>query len=77
MGHGVLEEDAFDHETASYNLLDESVEDVSEDEILENGESRFLAKNKKKQSSDASAHSYRLLTGTACVSPSLEILPPK
>jgi len=48
-GHGVLEEDEFDHETASYNLLDESVEDVSEDEILENGESRFLAKNKKKR----------------------------
>jgi len=76
-GHGVLEEDEFDHETASYNLLDESVEDVSEDEILENGESRFSAKNKKK-SSDTSAHSYRLLTGTACrVSPSLEVLPPK
>ena len=48
-GHGVLEEDEFDHEAASYNLLDESVENVSEDKILENGESRFLAKNKKKK----------------------------
>jgi len=46
-GHGVLAEDKFNHETASYNLLDEFVGDVSEDKILENGESRFLAKNKK------------------------------
>ncbi len=42
-GHGVLEEDEFDHETASSNLLDKLVEDVSEDVILESGETRFLA----------------------------------
>jgi hypothetical protein len=33
-----VEEDGFDHEAASFNLLDELAEDVSEDVILRNGE---------------------------------------
>jgi hypothetical protein len=41
-GDGDLEQDEFDHETESSNLLDELAEDVSEDVILENGETRFL-----------------------------------
>ena len=49
VGHGVLEEDEFDHETASFNLLDELVEDVSEDVILENGEIRILARQEQKK----------------------------
>jgi hypothetical protein len=60
VGHGVLEEDEFDHETASANLLDELVEDVSEDVILKNGETGFLARQEpKKETSDASMHSER------------------
>ena len=43
-GHGVFEEDEFDHETASFNLLDELVRDISENVILENGETCFLAR---------------------------------
>lgn len=49
VGHGVLEEDEFDHETASANLLDELVEDVSEDMILKNGETGFLARQEPKK----------------------------
>ena len=46
-GHGVLKEDKFDHETASIKLLDELVKDVSEDVVLENGETRFLARQER------------------------------
>ncbi len=48
-GHGIFEEDEFDHETASSNLLDELVKDISEDVILENGETRFLARQEPKR----------------------------
>jgi hypothetical protein len=41
-GHGVFEEDKYDQETAVSNLLDQLVKDVSEDVILENGETHFL-----------------------------------
>ena len=44
-GREVLEEDEFDEEKAVSNLLDELVKDVSEDVILENGETHFLTKN--------------------------------
>ena len=46
-GHGVLKEDKFDHETASIKLLDGLVKDVSEDVVLENGETRFLARQER------------------------------
>ena len=49
MGHGVLEEEEFDHETASFNLLDELTENVSEDEILEDGETHFLDQHDRKK----------------------------
>ena len=56
-GHGV-KEDKFDHEKASFKLLDELVDGVSDDVVLENGETRFLVRQEqKKQSSDASPHS--------------------
>jgi len=40
--HEALKEDKFDQETAVSNLLDELVKNVSEDVILENGETYFL-----------------------------------
>jgi len=56
-GHEVLEEDEFDQETAVSNLLDELLNDVSEDVILENGEICFLVRQDQKKSSDESAYS--------------------
>ena len=56
-GDEVLEEDEFDQETAVSNLLDKVVEDVSEDVILENGETYFLVRQDQKKSSDESAYS--------------------
>ena len=47
-GRGVLEEDKFDAETASFKLLDD-VKDVSEDIVLENGETRFFARQGPKK----------------------------
>ena|SRR5260221_1718257 len=41
VAHGVHEEDEFDHETASFNLLDELAEDISSDDMLEDGKPRF------------------------------------
>ena len=41
-GQEVLDEGEFDYETASFDLLDELVEDVSEDEILDDGETPFF-----------------------------------
>lgn len=48
-GHGVLEKDEFDQETAASNLLGELVKDVSEDMILENGETHFLGRRDQKK----------------------------
>ena len=48
-GHQVPEEDEFDQETAVSNLLDKLVEDVSEDVILENGETHFLDRQDQKK----------------------------
>ena len=48
-GHQVLKEDEFDQETAVSNLLDKVVEDVSEDVILENGETHFLDRQFQKK----------------------------
>ena len=53
-GHGVFEEDEFDHVTESSDLLDKLAEDVSEDVILEHGEARFLT---RQEHSDVSVHS--------------------
>lgn len=49
MGHEVLEKDEFDQETAASNLLDELVKDVSEDVILENGETHSLDRQDQKE----------------------------
>jgi len=76
-GHEELEEeeDESDQETAVSELLDELVKDVSEDVILENGETHFLDRQDQKRSSDESAYSQKLLTETASqLSPSLEVL---
>jgi hypothetical protein len=76
-GHEDLEEDEFDEETAMSNLLEKLVKDVSEDVILENGETH-LDKQGEKRSSDESAYSQKLLTETASqLSRSLEVLLPR
>lgn len=55
VGHGVHEEDEFDHETASFNLLDELTEDFSEDEILESGKPHFSDRREQKKIFDTLA----------------------
>jgi len=56
-GGEVLEADEFDQKKAASNLLDELVKDVSEDVILENGETHFLDRQAQKKSSDELAYS--------------------
>jgi len=67
-GDEVLEEDEFDQETAVSNLLDKVVEDVSEDVILENGETYFLVRQDQKRvlTSRRTAKSYLRKQHSSC-----------